>query len=103
LVRGDVLVVLELLHLWLQLLGLLAALRLLAGRLGLALLRAQGMVHQGSTQGGAAVAHAENLLSTPNSSSPCSIGPPPCSSRGSLVPGGYQGGAGDKGAVPGTS
>lgn len=41
LVRGDVLVILELLHLWLQLLGFLAALRLLTGRLGLALLRAE--------------------------------------------------------------
>ena len=43
LVRGDILVVLELLHLWLQFLGFLAALQLLTGRLGLALLRAQEM------------------------------------------------------------
>lgn len=88
LVRGDVLVILELLHLRLQLLGLLAALRLLTGRLGLALLRAQET--EGAVRGSRVASGKAPLPTLP---CPRSLpdGTPP-KAEASSVPGSVQGG-----------
>lgn len=88
LVRGDVLVILELLHLWFQLLGFLAALRLLTGRLGLALLRAQEP--EGAIRGQRWASQKAPSSTLPSSTLPlqdCTPPPAAASSAPASVPG----------------